>query len=88
MNAISLRDFIARTGDEEAARILGIRPRTAQAYRLGNRVPRPTLAREFVRRAPELTMASIYDEPADDVAQEAPDGRHSTEPEPAAGDTG
>lgn len=75
MKVLSLSDFIARHGDEEAARILGIRPRTAQAYRLGNRVPRPERAREFVRRAPQLTMASVYADPTDDAPKEAPNGK-------------
>lgn len=63
MTHITLSAYIERVGDDAAAEILGIKPRTAQAYRLGFRVPRPDKAKQFADLVPELSVESIYNTP-------------------------
>lgn len=50
---------LAELGDEQAANVLGVTPRAAKAYRLGDRLPRPRQAPEVARRL-GLTLADIY----------------------------
>lgn len=44
----SLKEFIAAIGDEEFANRFNVKPRTARAYRLGERVPKRAVARRIV----------------------------------------
>ena len=51
--------YLRAIGDEEAANVLGVKPRTVKSWRLGDRIPRPTQARVIVSRAP-VSMSDIY----------------------------
>lgn len=51
--------FLLAMGDKKAGQLLGVRPRTAQAWRLGERKPRPDRAREIVKVAP-VSLDDIY----------------------------
>lgn len=83
---LSLSAYIAMLGDEEFARRYGVKERTAQAYRLGERKPRPARARAIVEGSDgQLSFASIYDDgAAAPNAPEAPDDPDSRA-EPANG---
>lgn len=54
--------WLGKLGDALAAELLGVKPRTAKAWRLGYRYPRPAQARAIVQRA-EVTLADIYGGP-------------------------
>ena len=51
--------YLRTLGDEEAASVLGVKPRTVKSWRLGDRIPRPAQARAIVARAP-VSMSDIY----------------------------
>jgi len=51
--------FLAASRDAEIAEQIGVRPRTVQSWRLGERYPRPEQAREIIARLP-VTMDDIY----------------------------
>jgi DNA-binding transcriptional regulator YdaS (Cro superfamily) len=56
-----LSDFIKQLGDEAAAELFGVKPRTAQSWRLGERFPRPKQAREVVERTKgEVSLEEVY----------------------------
>ena len=58
---MTFRQYLEALGDEKAAVRFGISPRVAKSYRLGERRPRPKLARQMVRRSRgALTLESIY----------------------------
>lgn len=58
---MDLSTYIKTLGDETAATILGISIRSARAYRLKDRTPRPEKAREMVKRSKgKLTLERIY----------------------------
>jgi DNA-binding transcriptional regulator YdaS (Cro superfamily) len=44
-----LQDFIKTVGDATAAKLFGVKERTAMSWRLGDRRPRPAKAAEIVR---------------------------------------
>jgi hypothetical protein len=46
---MKLHEFIEQVGDESAAIIFGVKVRTAKSWRLQDRTPRPTQAREIVK---------------------------------------
>lgn len=50
---------LTELGDEKAAELLGVSQRAAQAYRLGDRLPRPRQAIE-VARVLGLKLTDIY----------------------------
>lgn len=58
---MTLKEWIAAVGDDQAARILKTKPRTARSWREGRRFPRPETARGIVRRLKgKVTLAGIY----------------------------
>lgn len=64
---MKLQDFIRKVGDEEAARIFGVKKRSAMSYRLGERKPRPAAARRIVKNTKKhplgpLTLEDVYGE--------------------------
>lgn len=56
---ITLPQFIEEIGEPEAARIGGVKLRTIQAYRRGERAPRPEVAERFVATG-KVDWAGIY----------------------------
>src|SRR5690554_1818601 len=46
---MTLPEYIEQVGDAAAARLFRVKPRTAMAWRLGERHPRPAKAAEIVR---------------------------------------
>ena len=52
---------LAEIGDGAAAEQLRMNPRTVKAWRLGDRKPRPSVAREITARWP-VTLEDIYAE--------------------------
>jgi len=60
----SLAEYILRIGDEAAAELFGVKPRTVAAWRRGERIPRPAQAKRIVAAARgELSYESIYRSP-------------------------
>ncbi len=58
---MTLKEWIAVVGDDEAARILRTKPRTARSWREGARLPRPETARSIVVKLKgKVTLAEIY----------------------------
>jgi hypothetical protein len=58
---MNLQEYISALGDDAAAKVLGITPRSAKAYRLGMRTPRPAKANAMVKRSRgKLTLQAIY----------------------------
>lgn len=53
------QQYLKDLGDELASELLDVKPRTVRAWRLGDRLPKPALARKIVQRAP-ITIADIY----------------------------
>lgn len=61
MKTISLSEFIAEIGDEEAGRLFGVSARAAKSWRLRDRYPRPETAdRIVVRTSGRVTHEGIY----------------------------
>lgn len=59
--SMTLSDYIEKVGEEKAAEIGGVTIRAIQAYRRGERVPRPPTAARFVAHAAgELGYEGIY----------------------------
>jgi hypothetical protein len=56
---MTLPTYIAQMGDEKAARLFGVKTRTAMSWRLRTRFPRPEQARVITERSP-VTMDGIY----------------------------
>lgn len=56
---MDLKTFIEQVGDEKAAKLFGVKPRTVMSWRLGNRTPRPKQAKVIVAKSP-VTMNGIY----------------------------
>ena len=56
---MTLVEFIEQEGDEKAARLFKVKPRTTKSWRLGDRTPRPKQARIIVKKSP-VTMQEIY----------------------------
>ena len=58
---MNLTDYISALGDDTAAKVLGITVRSAKAYRLGVRTPRPAKAQQMVKRSRgKLSLEAIY----------------------------
>lgn len=53
------QQYLYGLGDEKAAQLLGVPERTVKSWRLGDRVPRPTQARQIIATAP-VSMDDIY----------------------------
>lgn len=53
--------YLEALGDKKAAEHLRVPKRTVQSWRLGERLPRPTQAREITLLAP-ISMNDIYGE--------------------------
>lgn len=51
--------YLASLGDQKASEMLGVPRRTIKSWRLGDRAPRPTQAREITDRIP-VTLNDIY----------------------------
>jgi hypothetical protein len=56
---MNLKEFIEQMGDEKAAKLFEVKPRTVMSWRLGDRVPRPKQARIITERSP-VTLDGIY----------------------------
>lgn len=57
----SLPEYIARVGDVAAANLFGVKRRTVESWRRGERVPRPSQANKIVRlTGGEVDFSSIY----------------------------
>jgi DNA-binding transcriptional regulator YiaG len=56
---MNLIDFLQKVGDEKAARLFGVAPRTVRSWRVGARSPRKRTAAVIVKRSP-VTYAGIY----------------------------
>jgi len=58
---MKLREYIEMIGDEEAARLFSVKPRTAASWRRGERYPRPKQAAVIVEKTKgRVTYADIY----------------------------
>lgn len=59
---MTLSDFIKSLGgDEAAAVLLDVEPRTVMSWRLGDRTPRPSMAQKIVARSEgRITLEDIY----------------------------
>lgn len=56
---MELTEYIELIGDEKAAAIWKVKPRTAQSWRLRERTPRPEQAEAIVATSP-VTYEGIY----------------------------
>lgn len=56
---MNLREYIEKMGDEKAAKLFQVKPRTVMSWRLGDRTPRPKQAKIIVEKSP-VTMEGIY----------------------------
>ena len=56
---MTLIEYIETVGDAAAAKVFGVKVRTAKSWRLGDRIPRPKIAKRIIRLAP-LTYEGIY----------------------------
>lgn len=56
---MNLKDFIASVGDEKAAKMFGVKIRTAAAWRRGERIPHSTHAKRIMKKSP-VTPDGIY----------------------------
>lgn len=57
----SLASFIAEVGDEKAADLFGVKLRTVESWRRGERTPRPKQAQQIIAAADgRLDFQSIY----------------------------
>jgi hypothetical protein len=59
---MNLPQYIAKIGDAEFAAKFGVAVRTAAAYRLGERQPRPELAEKIVAQSP-VKWTGVYCKP-------------------------
>lgn len=60
---MDLPTYIQALGDEEAAKLFGVKERTAQAWRYGYRRPRPKKALEVEKLTRgKVTFSEIYSE--------------------------
>jgi len=67
---MNLRDFLKEIGDDTAAKLIGVKPRTIGAWRRGERFPRPAQAERILRASNgRVDYAGIYSAP------DAPDQR-------------
>lgn len=67
----TLSEFIADIGDERAAVLFGVKPRTAAAWRRGERTPRADQARIIVSRSDgRVSFEAIFAGPSPDAAHE------------------
>lgn len=57
--AVNLPEYIAQMGDAKAAKLFGVSERTVMSWRLRDRIPRPTQAKNIVSKSP-VTMDGIY----------------------------
>lgn len=58
---MTLSDYIAKLGDDAAAKLLGITKRSARAYRTKTRHPRLPEAHRIIKRSKgALTIDSVY----------------------------
>jgi DNA-binding transcriptional regulator YdaS (Cro superfamily) len=46
---MTLKEWITKVGDAEAAKRLGIKERTVKSWRLGERMPRPAKVRDIAK---------------------------------------
>lgn len=61
MQTLSLVDFIHALGDEQAAAVLGVKPRTVQSWRRAERMPRTRDIPLLIERSGgRLTHASFF----------------------------
>ena len=58
---MDLKTYLKHVGDNEAARLFGVKPRTILSWRLGERRPRPTHAARIVKVTQgEVSYEGIY----------------------------
>ncbi len=61
---MEFRDYLKTLGDERAAELFGVKPRTVRSWRFGERAPRLRQARTIVERTQgAITLAEIYAPP-------------------------
>jgi DNA-binding transcriptional regulator YdaS (Cro superfamily) len=66
---MNLPEYIEKIGDDAAAVLFGVKPRTAKSWRLGDRFPRPKQAQFIVEASKgEVTMDGIYERPPSQAA--------------------
>ena len=59
--AVNLKGFIERVGDTKAAKLFGVKTRTAAAWRRGERQPRPKQVKKIIKASGgELSYETIY----------------------------
>lgn len=58
---MDLKRFIEKVGDEKAAKLFGVKTRTAASWRRGERIPRPKQVKKILKAAGgDLSYESIY----------------------------
>ena len=58
---MNLKSFIEQIGDEQAAILFGVKPRTTASWRRGERLPRPAQAARIVRQTGgKVSFEEIY----------------------------
>ena len=71
---MNLRDFLKEIGDDTAAKLIGVKPRTISAWRRGERFPRPEQAARILRASNgRVDYEGIYS--VSGPAPDAPDNR-------------
>jgi DNA-binding transcriptional regulator YdaS (Cro superfamily) len=64
---MTLTEYLKTIGDERAAAKFGVTPRRISSWRLGERQPRPAMARRIVEMTDGLlTLSDIYAAPTND----------------------
>lgn len=59
---MTLKDFIESLGPNEAARLFGVKRRTVDSWRRGERAPRPAKAKEIVNlTGGVVTLSDCYE---------------------------
>lgn len=58
---MDLEGFIQQLGDDKAAKLFGVKPRTAASWRRGERSPRPKQVQKIIKASNgQLSYESIY----------------------------
>ena len=71
---MNLRDFLKEIGDNTAAKLIGVKPRTIASWRRGERFPRPDQVARILRASKgRVDYKGIYSKPG--PAPDAPDPR-------------
>lgn len=58
---MNLKTYIETLGDDAAAKLFGVKSRTVQSWRRGERSPRPEQARKIVKKSGgKLSLEAVY----------------------------